>query len=132
MTGNWCQGWAAESWWIVPLWPLWRFRNSLNEKLCADMEKRGELLGLRFAYRTLAVKHFGSNSFRAENLPEVFLCQLACLHQMLKRLLRARVPNWIAALLVLVNQHGQQFGKFRRSEERRVGKECRSRWSPYH
>ena len=21
---------------------------------------------------------------------------------------------------------------FRRSEERRVGKECRSRWSPYH
>jgi hypothetical protein len=33
------------------------------------MEKRGEFLGLRFAYRTLAVKHFGSNSFRAENLP---------------------------------------------------------------
>src|SRR3712207_9370467 len=27
-----------------------------------------------------------------------------------------------------------QLGKFRydRSEERRVGKECRSRWSPYH
>ena len=23
-------------------------------------------------------------------------------------------------------------GKNRRSEERRVGKECRSRWSPYH
>src|SRR5260370_4994876 len=23
-------------------------------------------------------------------------------------------------------------GGFRRSEERRVGKECRSRWSPYH
>ena len=22
--------------------------------------------------------------------------------------------------------------KIRRSEERRVGKECRSRWSPYH
>ena len=24
------------------------------------------------------------------------------------------------------------FVEFRRSEERRVGKECRSRWSPYH
>src|SRR2546427_10529574 len=24
------------------------------------------------------------------------------------------------------------FDRFRRSEERRVGKECRSRWSPYH
>ena len=23
-------------------------------------------------------------------------------------------------------------GRYRRSEERRVGKECRSRWSPYH
>ena len=29
------------------------------------------------------------------------------------------------------NQKGhKQF--YRRSEERRVGKECRSRWSPYH
>src|SRR5256885_16569487 len=26
----------------------------------------------------------------------------------------------------------QRPGKFRRSEERRVGKECRSRWSPDH
>ena len=24
------------------------------------------------------------------------------------------------------------YGKAERSEERRVGKECRSRWSPYH
>jgi len=27
---------------------------------------------------------------------------------------------------------GHRFWMFRRSEERRVGKECRSRWSPYH
>ena len=26
----------------------------------------------------------------------------------------------------------RRFGKSMRSEERRVGKECRSRWSPYH
>ena len=25
-----------------------------------------------------------------------------------------------------------KFSKILRSEERRVGKECRSRWSPYH
>ena len=25
-----------------------------------------------------------------------------------------------------------ELGTFERSEERRVGKECRSRWSPYH
>ena len=31
-------------------------------------------------------------------------------------------------------QHGDLIGRnlFDRSEERRVGKECRSRWSPYH
>ena len=27
---------------------------------------------------------------------------------------------------------GKAFGTIERSEERRVGKECRSRWSPYH
>src|ERR1039457_2557767 len=28
--------------------------------------------------------------------------------------------------------HYYPYDKFMRSEERRVGKECRSRWSPYH
>ena len=28
--------------------------------------------------------------------------------------------------------HGFESRTHRRSEERRVGKECRSRWSPYH
>ena len=30
------------------------------------------------------------------------------------------------------NQLVHQIGDYHRSEERRVGKECRSRWSPYH
>src|SRR2546430_2531041 len=34
--------------------------------------------------------------------------------------------------LVEVDGPGKGFGKNGRSEERRVGKECRSRWSPYH
>ena len=29
-------------------------------------------------------------------------------------------------------RHPAGAGRHRRSEERRVGKECRSRWSPYH
>src|SRR5688572_15376221 len=33
---------------------------------------------------------------------------------------------------VLVMRGGWQLAQRRRSEERRVGKECRSRWSPYH
>ena len=32
----------------------------------------------------------------------------------------------------LLDARGQMSAKSMRSEERRVGKECRSRWSPYH
>jgi len=41
-------------------------------------------------------------------------------------------PRWLplAALGLLFTLFCLWF--FRRSEERRVGKECRSRWSPYH
>ena len=34
--------------------------------------------------------------------------------------------------IVVVKEAEAKFGPFNRSEERRVGKECRSRWSPYH
>ena len=33
---------------------------------------------------------------------------------------------------VIISQYGGPDGELGRSEERRVGKECRSRWSPYH
>ena len=36
------------------------------------------------------------------------------------------------ANLLSKNHTVDLFDKARRSEERRVGKECRSRWSPYH
>ena len=32
----------------------------------------------------------------------------------------------------VVSTNGSGHGALARSEERRVGKECRSRWSPYH
>src|SRR4051794_7976254 len=43
------------------------------------------------------------------------------------------VRNEVEALMLewsLIKQHRPRFNI--RSEERRVGKECRSRWSPYH
>src|SRR2546430_7918166 len=46
----------------------------------------------------------------------------------------AIVLNWrssgVATAEAIVS--GLAPGRFARSEERRVGKECRSRWSPYH
>ena len=43
--------------------------------------------------------------------------------------LLSRGPTDIDMLFVRENTEGEYSG---RSEERRVGKECRSRWSPYH
>src|SRR2546426_10781981 len=45
--------------------------------------------------------------------------------------------NWIQhrverELLVFADRHPKEAVAIQRSEERRVGKECRSRWSPYH
>src|SRR2546427_2433451 len=51
---------------------------------------------------------------------------------------RERLLCLVADVLpALLRQHGQielrrLLPVLRRSEERRVGKECRSRWSPYH
>src|SRR2546430_17175405 len=41
-------------------------------------------------------------------------------------------PDYIREVLVVQNQSFIKERTGRRSEERRVGKECRSRWSPYH
>src|SRR5262245_17665157 len=38
----------------------------------------------------------------------------------------------VALMLWLSLKTGHNFFRFVRSEERRVGKECRSRWCPYH
>src|SRR2546422_8994984 len=43
---------------------------------------------------------------------------------------KAAAPDWTQ--LGLPALRSQERGGAERSEERRVGKECRSRWSPYH
>ena len=47
-----------------------------------------------------------------------------------------RVSLWMAGIFLSGCRHGflqyLNHQQHRRSEERRVGKECRSRWSPYH
>src|SRR3712207_3556956 len=44
----------------------------------------------------------------------------------------ADAPNECATFLNFILTKDVQEGYYKRSEERRVGKECRSRWSPYH
>ena len=45
--------------------------------------------------------------------------------------LLAALTDFVDGFLVRAHKHNLEFSYFR-SEERRVGKECRSRWSPYH
>src|SRR3989454_11108836 len=42
------------------------------------------------------------------------------------------MPALILLDLIMPGMNGWDFRAEQRSEERRVGKECRSRWSPYH
>ena len=65
----------------------------------------------------------------------VVLAVLILLRPLLLRLLtpQQRVAVWYVAWSIGI--FGNLWGLtslVRRSEERRVGKECRSRWSPYH
>ena len=60
--------------------------------------------------------------------------QREILHQSLKQAddsIRLSVP-FSADIWNFLNANNLIKAKITRSEERRVGKECRSRWSPYH
>ena len=42
------------------------------------------------------------------------------------------IPGRGTRVRIRVRIRVKELGSHKRSEERRVGKECRSRWSPYH
>ena len=58
-----------------------------------------------------------------------FLCTFSILEEKLKSFLQLCV---VVVVVVVVVVLFSVFIHIIRSEERRVGKECRSRWSPYH
>src|ERR1700692_3393100 len=55
-------------------------RSTLNEQFNANVKEFGQFSCLCFANGAFAVKHFRGDAFRPKNLPEVFLCQVTCLH----------------------------------------------------
>ena len=45
---------------------------------------------------------------------------------------KVTIPNGTGKMILLEPRAYSESQQIARSEERRVGKECRSRWSPYH
>src|SRR5256885_4163955 len=57
---------------------------------------------------------------------------IAARTMLLARLMRSILLILVADVLEHIGIRKQGLNEAYRSEERRVGKECRSRWSPYH
>src|SRR3989442_5817300 len=50
----------------------------------------------------------------------------------LKAMAGGMTPKAVVSIIVTSKEYQRDLVSAYRSEERRVGKECRSRWSPYH
>src|SRR3712207_2824103 len=89
--------------------------------LAAAMLKHG--VARRFAMTILSLKWVGGSTARVIIAFGLITC-----------LLSAFVSNTATVAMLLPTAIGilSVIAKLMRSEERRVGKECRSRWSPYH
>src|SRR3712207_9480945 len=82
----------------------------------------------------------GAAALAAELSPDVVLMDLRMPGtdgiEGIRRIVDAALPTRVLVLTTFdSNRHvydALQAGAAGRSEERRVGKECRSRWSPYH
>src|SRR3712207_4441081 len=95
-------------------WRDWLRRDCVHERLLSFEEAKGALVQWTQAYR-------GMRTVEVEKITgSVGRCQ-----------------DFDGSFLPLKRSMGKRWGRIdrayhRRSEERRVGKECRSRWSPYH
>ena len=76
-----------------------------------------------------AVRVDGDRLYAAS--PDRLLAALAWKTGLLERAERRLIAREVKPGMVAVDV-GANLGVHTRSEERRVGKECRSRWSPYH
>src|SRR2546422_9415003 len=88
-----------------------------------EVDARGDIWGLGVVLYEAAS---GKLPFRGRTTFEV---SSAILYE-----LPPPLPSWIPASLWAIVQRclSKEPAQRYRSEERRVGKECRSRWSPYH
>src|SRR3712207_1188118 len=79
--------------------------------------------GLIFTYEIFKI--YSTNTMSFDTIQEAFMTSIA--------LIVASVPEGLPTIVAItLSLNIIKMAKTNRSEERRVGKECRSRWSPYH
>src|SRR3712207_9206412 len=83
---------------------------------------------LRFSRPRLIYIVFGDSDFTARLAPALMGTLLVALPYLLRHQL-GRIAALASGVILAVSPSILYYS---RSEERRVGKECRSRWSPYH
>src|SRR5476649_3095673 len=78
---------------------------------------------------------FGSFGLKSETQARVKSIQIESARKVISRTLTKAGKYWVRIFPdrpYTAKAAEVGMGKGKRSEERRVGKECRSRWSPYH
>src|SRR2546427_371026 len=82
-------------------------------------------------FRNIYIDFFFFSSRRRHTIFDCDWSSDVCSSDLLQRKLQALIPVPEAFFPVTLEHRHEHYAEHR-SEERRVGKECRSRWSPYH
>src|SRR5260370_6044332 len=103
---------------------LGRFIEQRDEAAVAVLVRRHGPMVWGVCRRILRTHHDAEDAFQA-----TFLVLIRKAGSVRKREI---VGNWLYGVARQTALWGTETAAKQRSEERRVGKECRSRWSPYH
>src|SRR3712207_9101793 len=104
------------------LFPYTTLFRSAEDRVIRPLEQAGKAVVIPPKSHRRAPRTYDRDLYQARHLIENFFCKIKQFRAIARRYDKLS-RNFQAAI---------HFAAALRSEERRVGKECRSRWSPYH
>ena len=128
----WCVWWCVWCWLLSSFFVLLFTREAKRWfaflRKCAN-EKRNDFLFVRSIDRSPFNGHTKRNTWNKEHTQWPHTRNLSYYN---RGKLQCIGPDVWLLMVMMIDRLIYPFGSVQRSEERRVGKECRSRWSPYH